>query len=115
MKLSRKAVTLLRKVKRHILAEPKRIAMRVWRIEKRGIANRSVLKIPSCGTVACIGGWVEVLSKTTKEAWDILGLAGAQQAELFFDYKLQRAPRQQTPAHARAVADHIDRFIEKYT
>jgi len=115
MKLSREAVTLLRKVKRHILAEPKRIAMRVWRTDKPAYIRPYKLKVPPCGTVACIGGWVEVLSKTTKEAWDILGLADAQQAELFFDYELQRAPRQQTPAHARAVADHIDRFIEKYT
>jgi len=117
VKLSRKAVTLLRKVKQHILEDPERIAMGVWRIEERGIANRYGLEIPSCGTVACIAGWTEILSRQppSHEASDILGITDEQSGELFYDRPLLQAHNEQTPAHARTVADHIDRFIEKYT
>ena len=44
-------VELLQRIKQHILQEPKRLQMNIWR-------NRfSGTNAPSCGTIACIAGW----------------------------------------------------------
>lgn len=49
---------LLRKVKRHILEEPKRLDMGTW--------GESSRRSP-CGTVGCIAGWGMVLSQKHPE------------------------------------------------
>ena len=66
-------VKLLRQVKKHILAEPKRLRMDTW--IKRGMAGETAhfssggygepteCTIPDCGTVGCIAGWVTLLGK----------------------------------------------------
>lgn len=114
MKLSKDAVELLRRVEQHILANPERIAMGCWRVEGKRTELWG-LKVPECGTVACIGGWVEMLSEKTGLAESLLGIGGYQSWELFFKSKLVNASNQQTLAHAIAVSKHIDKFIKKYS
>jgi hypothetical protein len=58
-------VKLLRKIQKHILAEPKRFIMSSWAQHRSPIravsqdrANRTGdVEFPVCGTAACIGGW----------------------------------------------------------
>jgi hypothetical protein len=47
-------IKLLRRVKKHILAEPKRLQMGAW-----GYRTSET----QCGTAACIGGWAAILNK----------------------------------------------------
>lgn len=63
-------VKLLRKVKRHILAVPKRLFMNTF-VKTRG-TSWSVLeeRFPPCGTVACIAGWCAVFKVGAKEAYE---------------------------------------------
>jgi hypothetical protein len=49
-------VKLLRKVAKHILAEPKRLDMTDW-----GYLDSTSRLAPACGTVCCIAGWAAVL------------------------------------------------------
>jgi hypothetical protein len=49
-------VPLLRKVKKHILAEPRRLEMNNWAV------NVDEEEAP-CGTQACIAGWAVILGK----------------------------------------------------
>lgn len=51
-------VTLLKKVKRAILREPKRLCMYYW-LDVDPTPSRA----PSCGTVGCIAGWTAILAK----------------------------------------------------
>lgn len=69
---------LLDKIKAHIMEEPRRIIMSVWREQttKRsleaavpllnGISKYITVKAPPCGTIGCIAGWAQVLTKTTE-------------------------------------------------
>lgn len=50
-------VKLLQAIKKHILAEPKRLDMGNWGF-KRDKANDG----PACGTVGCIAGWAVLLT-----------------------------------------------------
>lgn len=75
---------LLRKIKKHILEEPKRLRMWGWVSKSR----RS-----PCGTAACIGGWAVILSgkysqemnsdDIRKKAQRLLGFRGMKAARLF--------------------------------
>jgi len=119
MKLTAKAVRLLRRVQRHILAEPKRVDMSIWRLKKDETFGCPRRGFPTCGTVACIGGWTEELyrekhPRSRKDAGEILGISYDEKDDLFFDHRLMYTSNGQTIAHARAVAAHIDRFIEKH-
>src|SRR5712671_5400107 len=53
-------VALLRKVKRHMLADPRRLQMSQALYVTRG------KNAPHCGTVGCIAGWVVALSRAKK-------------------------------------------------
>jgi hypothetical protein len=53
-------VKLLRKIQKHILAEPRRLNMEWIATAAREVA---VDKIPPCGTICCISGWASVLSR----------------------------------------------------
>ena len=61
---------LLRKIQKHILAEPKRFDMTDWVMRgKPGSlleAGEQEIEVPKCGTVACIGGWACLLSGKTR-------------------------------------------------
>ena len=116
MRLSLEGVKLLERVKRLALAEPKRIAMKYWLSQRGKVSERFGLKYPACGTVGCVGGWVEVLyrrnhPRSQKNAAEILGLTSWQADVLFMDYELIHAENQQTKKHAAAVAKHVDSFV----
>lgn len=55
-------VKLLRKVKKHILAEPKRFHMGDW-ATFWAKSERKPKYVPPCRTVACIAGWTVLLAK----------------------------------------------------
>lgn len=61
-------VKLLRRIKRHILEEPKRFVMRLQ--FRRSFPGNVIFGddyknhvVPECGTVACIAGWALLLDK----------------------------------------------------
>jgi hypothetical protein len=70
------SIRALRRIKAHILQEPKRFAMGFWSWQKaespypkppsgpnawNGGNPYEAQSVPQCGTVACIGGWSELL------------------------------------------------------
>jgi hypothetical protein len=112
-------VRLLRKIQKHILAEPKRVRMEVIATED------------DCGTVGCIGGWAAILSNKKpdkfgdfKTACRLLGvplpttLCGIYQHQLFFTHNWPEKFRNayQTAktkrGEARVVARRIEHFIK---
>ena len=54
-------VRLLRRIQRHILAEPGRLDMSSW---AQDVSSRA--SAPSCGTTACIAGWAVILTEASK-------------------------------------------------
>jgi hypothetical protein len=60
-------VALARKVKRHILAEPKRLNMSFWMGDVIGNIG-----VPPCGTQACIAGWACLLSVPKNKRREII-------------------------------------------
>lgn len=79
-------VKLLRKIQRHILAEPRRYNQNLWREEVDPADDNH----PACGTIACIGGWANVLtghgagsSGSWWQAQTALGLTCEQAGRLF--------------------------------
>jgi len=98
-------VKLLRKIEKHILAEPKRFWMRWFVAVKDGIHKKLYTRVgtwrayPKCNTAACVAGWACILSgkKVSPNqhlsvlASDILGLDPDQAARLFVP---QNWPRQ---------------------
>lgn len=123
---------LLLKVKAAILDEPKRL--NIWEWQGRWLQGDEA---PACGTVGCIAGWLDILSKTNgstdieaikgcplnevdaEEAGEIaLGVARGYALGLFIpsrwphDLYLDLKPTiPGTPEHASVVAAVIDRFI----
>ena len=94
MALTKEAVKMLRKVKRHILAEPKRLYMSDWILRDRGngkiyLMSGKERKFAKCGTAACIAGWTVILADREGEgrvgdtAKEILGLNDSQHDRLF--------------------------------
>src|ERR1700674_4379197 len=74
-KLSKKAIALLRKVQKTITEEPNRFNMSTWTRQleledgaevlfqdeiRPNEAEEVLCKMPACGTVGCIGGWVAI-------------------------------------------------------
>lgn len=55
-------VRLLRKIQRHITAEPRRLHMEDWGGTPEDCMRFRVGDEPPCGTVACIGGWAHFLT-----------------------------------------------------
>ena len=119
-------VKLLRKIKRHILEEPRRFAMGLWHIERQpgrtidGCVNyyfspnkfESEQKVPSCGTVACIGGWAEIFGGRDEAAklrrnGKLLSVRQWPKAFLV-RYEKARTPR----ARARIAAERIEHYIK---
>lgn len=62
-KMKPEAVRLLRRVKKHILEEPRRLDMSDW-VETS--------KVSPCGTTACIAGWTLLLKLPPKERRAVL-------------------------------------------
>jgi hypothetical protein len=116
-------VKLLRKVKRHILLEPKRLNMGCFIARKDELQDDPLMypvKFPSCGTVGCIAGWAVALSTEKKlkygriegAAKRLLGLTPRQAYYLFYDEDGIVTAAPQTVWHARQTAKLIDHFIE---
>ena len=121
-------VRLLRRIQRHILAEPKRLDMRSWLImysKQQATENSS---IPRCGTVACIAGWAVALTRKVIKndayiqymASKELGLGHEEDDNLFLPSTWpspwrERLLRYQpgTKLYAEVVSRYIDFFIEE--
>jgi hypothetical protein len=86
-------VKLLRKVKRRILAEPKRLYMTSYLAFDRDVVDRPM---PKCGTVGCIAGWACIIAMpklSPQEIWrqfavgfkamELLGLTDEEKFRLF--------------------------------
>lgn len=75
-------VKLLRKVQKHILAEPRRLNMNV-------VVGKVDTSESPCGTVGCIAGWTCILSGVPeadtdlRKAQSLLGLTREQRDRLF--------------------------------
>jgi hypothetical protein len=128
-------VKLLRKIQKHILAEPARYEQNaIITIGAPGAmcvaANRLY---PQCGTIACIGGWAILLTakrrlKTSRYSLNyltlgkLLGVKKSQIAKLvsYTDYATEwpdhfadKYNQAETPkARARIAAQRIDHFIK---
>lgn len=126
------AYALLSEIATLILKEPKRYNQERFLVVRGGpeVAPRG---FPSCGTVACVAGWVVALKGPAKTATPyndvqyvaarILGLDHFQQSRLFSGNALMTVsdrtdsvltPKPQTLAHARAGIRHIRRFQKRH-
>lgn len=130
--LKEPAIKLLRKVKRHILEEPRRFKMYctiTQGIPNKGYYNaddnKSEVRFPSCGTAACIAGWIVILTDdkdwrpigVLRRAQIILGLGPDQASTLFYPhdwyYKHEYFKARSQKARARIAAKEIERFIRE--
>lgn len=125
-------VRLLRKIKKHILAEPRRFVMWAWLREKETSGdtftsdandNRQV-KFAKCGTAACIAGWTCILAGDKhpydheESARELLEVDEQQSKSLFildrwpeeFRYPYQKAVGQRTMV--KIAANRIEHFIK---
>ena len=88
-------IPLLRRIKKHILAEPKRLKMFSWIVHRSDrmatiTTDDGERPFAKCGTAACIAGWACLLegqepqlSYVADEARTLLGLNNAQAEVLF--------------------------------
>jgi len=94
-------IKLLRKIERHILAEPKRFWMR-WFVAVKDRAHPKLRTrkdewrpFPKCNTAACVAGWACILSgkevtptqHLCNMASDLLGLDSQQASRLFVPWQ----------------------------
>ncbi|HLL74864.1 MAG TPA: hypothetical protein VK421_06330 [Pyrinomonadaceae bacterium] len=110
--------TLLRRVRNHILAEPRRY-------NQRKAAERVSKRTSSCCTRACIGGWADMLEgDDVRKPGDVdldraaekLGFNDRQAVTVFYgDWpkEFEAAWKDSTPRDvaARLAADYINRII----
>jgi len=111
---------LLLKVKAHILEEPKRLNMSTWvRTDEVGP------DAPSCGTIACIAGWVCLLIDADFDrrrsyrvnAIRLLGITEEQADRLFYieawpsEFYLDYSNTFSFAKMAKVTAERIDYFI----
>lgn len=86
-------IPLLKKIKQHILEEPKRYDQdETVSFDKEGSLSWNGRTYPSCGTIACLGGWAYLLTHKNKptaftpifsEAKRVCGLTDVQGSNLF--------------------------------
>ena len=113
-------VPLLRKIKRHIQEEPRRLKMRFWgrKVDPLGRGK------PPCGTQACLAGWAVLLSIPRKEwdrtiqSWQPQPDAGEakqpdNKAARLMGVPVRKCPFYQTRMSARGVIKWIDKKIEE--
>lgn len=113
-----------------ITDEPKRMRMGDWHTSLVDLTDEAK---PKCGTVGCIGGWIETLRPrraalrfgvdTLEYAGKVLGFDATYAGDdpdseaimdLFLNQKLTNAKPQGTPKHAAAVVRHIRKFQQKH-
>jgi len=125
-----KTVKLLRRVEAHILEEPRRYDQNniICKL-KPGTEYRAGHTVPPCGTVACIGGWIQLLTKKRPHHHDLplesmarqLGVSatamgalcaytyeGLWPAQYIAAYERAKTPR----ARARVAVRRIEHFIK---
>lgn len=94
-----------------------------WWLDREGNSGEAMYTVtyPACGTVACVGGWVTLLTKTESAAdsvfdtaMEILGLSRATAFRLFRANAVPENLRPQSLPYARAGARHIAKFQKKY-
>lgn len=119
-------VKLLRRIKKHILEEPKRLEMGVFCEHGEPgeylISDGIETEFAKCGTAACIAGWASILSGNDQEhpetfATRVLELKFGQAARLFYvdkwpkkfatPYENAKNKTQQ----AKVASARIDHFI----
>jgi hypothetical protein len=120
-------VRLLRRVAKHIAAEPRRFQMGDWIIKKSEEGERfrefshkggaTLHNFAPCGTAACIGGWTQIISKR-KNSTAALAIDEYQSLRLF---NVSEWPEQfetpyllaKTPAkRVRIAVARIEHFIK---
>jgi hypothetical protein len=99
---------VLTKVLKILEEEPNRLYMKAWvsRFLGKTVHSYSLIdKMPPCGTVACIAGWICILLKKPKDIDD----------EQFFnaDEALQRLGFENSPNYKEADSHHYQRMIFK--
>lgn len=104
------AYGLLSEIAALVRDEPRRMRMQNWQTP---VVDLETHQVPACGTVCCIGGWVDTLKPSMVQAADILGIDSAQEQELFFG-PLCRDATQGTPLHATRVVAMIRKFQKKH-
>lgn len=125
-------VKLLRKVKKHILEEPRRFAMGTWLkkytpgtlIDEPDSEAFVTRRVPACGTVGCIAGWTVDLTggKSNRAAFEStarrrLEISPTKSTRLFYTYawpqkfldRYLNANTKQT--RAKIAAERIEHFI----
>jgi len=114
------AYGILSEVVKLVLEEPKRMRMAMWGGNDGNVdcLNLPINERPSCGTVGCIGGWIEHQARqqgVEMDAADLLKMDpdGEPISALFYG-RLCSDPRQGTPAHARKVVRLIRSFQRKH-
>lgn len=121
-------VKLLRKVAKHILAEPKRFfmdnAVETGKPGDKVALDGEMRSLPKCGTAACIAGWACILSRvpiddvSMSNAERLLKISSMQSSDLFLaDYwpspfygKWREAKTLRS--RARIAANRIEHFIK---
>jgi len=130
---------LFKKVKAHILAEPKRLRQKTWVCTEGDdlfpIHVKRKRYKPPCGTAACFGGWTVLLGKKTPTPLsEIIGTAKQllvegpydpvvleARANLYLDVfyyfpesELNGGLTPGTLRYAKAVVARADEFIERW-
>lgn len=124
-------VKLLRKIKKHILEEPRRLVMWAVQLNKSdgspkfipdGPTIKETVPFAKCGTAACIAGWACILSKEEvglTRAEQLLGIDDDQSRSLF---NAERWPSADAYSRAKTqrqranlAAKRIDQFIAEHT
>lgn len=128
---------LFRRIRDHILEEPRRFFMSAWVVRDSGKPSLGYsfasTERPPCGTAACIGGWAVILAgekatnsgRTQARARKLLGLTKAQACGVFgismwpsdlrerHDfYDPAESDRKRAGRKARAAARVIDMILE---
>lgn len=121
---ARTAYGLLSEVRALILAEPKRYDQGLYIMRADDDKDSADVRrgYPSCGTVACVAGWVATLAhsepfhagETVGIASHILGLSWIQTGELFNGSAVSDHLGPQTKRYAKAGAKHIADFQRKH-
>lgn len=127
-------VRLLRKVKNHILEEPRRFIMRTWLLTREYVGGPSYpsdngakeVKFAKCGTAACIAGWAVLLHDKRITNYDEIARRASELLELdeMKSYRLFGATwwpepfgsqyrKAKTPtARAKIAAARIEHYIK---
>lgn len=121
-------IELLKKVRAHILEEPKRLFMPGFLARKVSDDDEGAERYPACGTIGCYAGWIYELSgehgdegvKLSMKAADLAGLDHVSANRLFFEYVTGWSEEDNrklwsgdgTPETAALAAKRLDLFIE---